>query len=144
MKTNLKAIAVFIPLLMAVFVVQAQTTQIADSTQIIIEEKKNDVTALDILDPVLLPVCGCESVGNPNATPQQFHQDGSVIRGIINPQDIGMCQINEHYWLEESLALGYDIYTAEGNARMANHILETQGIEAWRWSNGCHHALDGA
>lgn len=68
---------------------------------------------------------------------RQFDSDGSVLRGVVNPKDVGKWQINEYYWLEKSLELGYDIYTEEGNRAMAIHILEAQGIEAWSASAEC-------
>jgi hypothetical protein len=106
------------------------------------ETEVESINPLEILDPRLLPVCGCESMGSPHATPRQFNSDGSVLRGYVNPQDIGMCQINEHYWLDKSIELGLDIYTEEGNVRMANYILSTQGIGAWIWSKPCWGHVD--
>ena len=42
----------------------------------------------------LIPVCACESVGRKDAEPRQFDDKGNVVVGLINPNDIGMCQIN--------------------------------------------------
>lgn len=89
------------------------------------------------LDPALLPICSCESVGVPNATPQQFNKDGSVKRGRINSHDIGMCQINETYHGAEAKKLGMDIYTTEGNIKFANYLYEHQGTKPWNWSKSC-------
>lgn len=69
---------------------------------------------------------------------QQFNKDGTVLRGRITPKDIGLFQINEHYWLEESERIGLDIYSIDGNIKMAEHILKTQGRTAWAWSAHCH------
>jgi hypothetical protein len=94
---------------------------------------------LEVLRPQLVPICACESVGNPNAIPQQFNKDGSVIKGKINPSDIGMCQINLRYWGQKAIDLGFDIYTEQGNIKMANWIYDHQGTSPWIWSRGCHH-----
>lgn len=89
------------------------------------------------LDPVLVPVCSCESTGSPYNEPQQYTSDGSLVRGHITPSDWGMCQISTRYWLEESQELGYDLTTEDGNIRMANHIYQNYGIEHWNASRRC-------
>ena len=94
-------------------------------------------------DATLSAICGCESAGNPRATPYQFNADGTVLRGRVNPQDVGMCQINERYHLADSIALGYDIYTAEGNWGYATYLLETQGTTPWNWSRHCWGPSEG-
>lgn len=82
--------------------------------------------------PVELHYVGfCES-GN-----RQFNEDGTVLRGVINSQDVGKYQINEYYHLEESKRLGYDIYTEEGNTDYAIYLYETQGLQPWVWSKPC-------
>jgi len=95
-----------------------------------------------LLNPVLAvpmrPVCGCESVGKPDAEPQHWDADGSVLRGRQNPDDIGMCQINEPTWGDKATELGWDIYTLEGNILMTNWIYSHEGFEPWRYSKGCH------
>jgi hypothetical protein len=90
-----------------------------------------------VLREALKPVCACESAGNPYKTPQQFLPDGSVVRGIVNPLDIGQCQINLHYWGEEAEKLGYDVFTSDGNIRMANHIYDKLGLQPWEASKAC-------
>ena len=96
--------------------------------------------AYEDLRPTLLPVCSCESSyeGNATSIPQQFEQDGITVRtGRINSDDIGMCQINTYYHLEDSQKMGIDIYTAEGNVEYANHLYDTQGVTPWNWSSHC-------
>lgn len=88
------------------------------------------------LRPALLPVCSCESSyeGNSTSIPQQFERDGRVRYGRANAQDRGMCQINEHYHKADSIRLGMDIETEEGNVAFANHLYDTQGLAPWIWS----------
>lgn len=88
-------------------------------------------------DATLAAICGCESMGDPRATPRQFDATGAVLRGRVNPLDVGMCQINEGYHLEAATALGFDIHTAAGNWGYARHLLATQGTQPWSWSKAC-------
>lgn len=90
-----------------------------------------------VLRSELKPICACESVGNPNEEPRQFNADGSVIRGRIDPDDTGMCQINKRYWLAKAQSLGYDIETEQGNIQMANWIYDQSGTQPWKWSKPC-------
>lgn len=94
---------------------------------------------LDLV-PELIPICACESSyeGTKYGTPMQFEKDGTTIRsGRVNPKDKGYCQINEYYWLDVAVKLGYDIYTPEGNVKMANHIYGINGTKDWSWSRKC-------
>jgi cytochrome c556 len=68
---------------------------------------------------------------------RQFDSNGDVLRGKVNPQDVGMFQINEKYHLEKAKELGYDIYTTEGNIKMAAYIYLTEGAKAWSASSKC-------
>lgn len=99
---------------------------------------KKKVQAAPALDPTLKRICSCESQGRPDREPRQFNADGSVLRGKINPKDVGMCQISETYWLDMANKLGYNLETSEGNIRMANYIYEKQGAKPWVWSVSCH------
>lgn len=83
------------------------------------------------LYPVMESVCTCESG-------RQFHADGTVVRGIVNPQDIGMCQINLKYHGAAADALGYDLFTEEGNIRYTNYLYDQQGTQPWYLSGSCH------
>lgn len=112
--------------------VSYEKPQIAEAQELQGEEENRQ-----ILYDELLPVCGCESMGDPTAEPQQFNPDGTIRRGEVNPKDIGMCQISTTYWLDMSVKLGYDLYTEQGNALMANWIYDNYGIEQWNWSRSC-------
>jgi hypothetical protein len=108
----------------AVPIIQEVSINTASSTQEIIEEK---VT----LNPSLLPVSKCESGG------KHFNLDGTVIRGKVNPHDIGLMQINSDYHEASAKKMGLDIYSEEGNIRYANHLYETQGTAPWLASLRC-------
>jgi hypothetical protein len=46
-------------------------------------------------------------------------------------------QINEKYHLEESVKLGMNIHTLEGNLEYAKHLYETEGTKPWKYSSAC-------
>ena len=81
--------------------------------------------------PILIDVASCESHFT------QFNADGTILRGVVNPQDVGVMQINEKYHLSDSIKLGFDIYTLEGNMAYAKHLYKTQGTKPWEYSSQC-------
>lgn len=91
----------------------------------LIAEKNGVNTAL------ALAIAKCESEH------RQFNEDGRVLRGRENPQDVGLFQINEFYHLEDSKKLGFDIYTAKGNVEYAMHIMKRDGVRHWTYSKPC-------
>ena len=101
---------------------------------------KADAEILEI-EPVkqipleLYYVALCES-GN-----RQFDDEGNVIRGKLNPNDIGRWQINETYNGQQARELGYDIYTDEGNYLMAMYLYRKNGLSDWGWSKSCWEPL---
>lgn len=82
-------------------------------------------------------IASCESWGNPTLEPRQFDENGAVLHGVVNPQDIGLAQINLPSWGNKALELGYDIFTPEGNLGMAKWIYDTYGSAPWYLSKGC-------
>ena len=68
---------------------------------------------------------------------RQFDIDGSVIRGDINPYDVGRYQINIFHWSDEAKKLGYDLYTEDGNEAMALYLYKKFGTKPWRSSQKC-------
>lgn len=78
--------------------------------------------------PLLVKICKAESENT------QFRKDGRVMRGSITPSDIGFCQINEPIWNDKARDLGYDIYTEDGNKKMAIYIFLNQGSSPWNSS----------
>ena len=101
------------------------------------EKLKADLSIVTVQKPkVELPsvfkkIAWCESKN------MQFNRDGSVHRGVQNPQDVGKYQINEHYHLEASRALGINIYTTEGNTEYAYRLYKANGTRDWNWSKWC-------
>lgn len=86
----------------------------------------------------LVPVCSCESTGEPDNEPQHFASDGvTVIVGKHNPRDVGMCQINLDAHEETLDELGLDAYDRDDNITYANMLYAQSGLEPWRYSEGC-------
>lgn len=114
------------------------TERIVDETYSEISEQVKVKTTEEILDehfkdtPILKRIAFCES------QKRQFDETtGTVLRGHINSQDVGVMQINEKYHLETSKKLGLDIYTLEGNIDYAKHLYGTQGVKPWIHSSHC-------
>lgn len=80
---------------------------------------------------VLFKIALCES------SLRQFEKDGKPLRGKVNPQDVGLFQINEKWNGAEAKKLGHDIYTTKGNIDMASHLYKRSGTRDWNWSKPC-------
>ena len=86
--------------------------------------------------PVLIQVARCES---------QFRQtdsDGNILHGTVDPRDVGVMQINEHYQGAEAAALGFDIDTLQGNVAYAKVLYAKEGTKPWTASEKCWSASD--
>ncbi|MBI2475719.1 MAG: hypothetical protein HYV67_00560 [Candidatus Taylorbacteria bacterium] len=81
--------------------------------------------------PILAEIAKCES---------QFRhigERGDIIRGKVNPSDIGVMQINEDYHSKEALKLGLDLTTLQGNMAFAKRLYEKEGTAPWQSSSEC-------
>ena len=81
--------------------------------------------------PIMIQVAKCESHF------RQLDSDGEVHRGLKNPADVGVMQINEYYHLDKSVADNYDIYTIAGNTAYARELYEDKGTQPWTSSKAC-------
>ena len=81
--------------------------------------------------PILVDVARCES------TYRQFSSNGGVLRGLVNPADVGVMQINEWYHGKKADDLGLDLHTLEGNLAYAKYLYEKQGVQPWKSSAKC-------
>lgn len=97
-----------------------------------VEDLITEKAKADGIDPVLAnKIAFCES------TMRQFDKDGKVIRGVKNPDDVGLFQINESYHEKASEEMGYDIHTTEGNIDYALWLIKNEGVRHWKASRGC-------
>ena len=69
---------------------------------------------------------------------RHFDENGEVIKGAINPLDTGRYQINLFYHQTQAEALGFDLFTEDGNEAYALWLYDNgNGAWHWRWSESC-------
>lgn len=81
--------------------------------------------------PIMAKIAWCES---------KFKHTGSggvILRGMINPSDIGVMQINEQYHSKTAQILGINLYTLDGNLKYARYLYEREGTRPWASSQKC-------
>lgn len=81
--------------------------------------------------PVMNAIASCESHD------RQIDLSGNIVRGEKNHYDVGVMQINELYHANEAKALGYDIYTIDGNVAFARYLYDKEGAKPWMSSSTC-------
>ncbi len=81
--------------------------------------------------PVLVEIARCESEF------RQFDKNGKIIRGIANPADVGVMQINEFYHADTARNMGINIHTTEGNVAFAKYLYSKYGSSPWSASQPC-------
>jgi len=64
---------------------------------------------------------------------RQWDDKGKIVSS--HTADVGYAQIHVPIWGEKAKELGYDIFSTEGNLRMAHYIWEQSGRSAWVCSN---------
>lgn len=97
----------------------------------VVSTSTSPTASIKSIPPILEKIAKCESGGT------QFKADGTVVTGIVNPQDIGKFQINLKYHGERAKQLGIDLYTEEGNTLYALILYHEQGTTPWNWSKSC-------
>jgi len=104
------------------------------------EDEATGITDTQIvtLRPELVPICSCESMQGKNGTPTHYEADGvTVLRGRVNQNDIGICQINLDYHEKAAISAGLDLFIEADNITYANLLYEQQGNQPWSWSKQC-------
>ncbi|MBX4211140.1 hypothetical protein KW783_04200 [Candidatus Parcubacteria bacterium] len=81
--------------------------------------------------PIMTEIARCESEF------RQVDKYGELVHGRVNPNDIGVMQINVMYHFDRALKLGYDIRTLEGNVAYARALYQEQGARPWLASAAC-------
>jgi len=66
---------------------------------------------------------------------RQYDKNGKTIESPT--KDYGLLQINRKVWGKKAIELGLDVHSTEDNIKMARHIYDVQGIEAWDMSRHC-------
>jgi hypothetical protein len=100
---------------------------------------------IEVVEPIVVvpgipwqlkEIARCESGGT------HYKADGEVVRGRVNPLDIGKYQINLKYHQATAEKMGLDLFDEADNEAYALHLYKTQGAQPWSASNPCHHLLD--
>lgn len=81
--------------------------------------------------PVLADIAWCES------RMRQLGPDGKIFRGVANPDDVGVMQINTQYHEERAVAMNMDLFTLNGNLAYAKYLYEKEGSQPWSSSKAC-------
>jgi len=81
--------------------------------------------------PVMIEVARCES------TFRHTLSDGTVLKGVVDPADTGVMQINKRYHLATANKLGLDLHDIYDNMAYARYLYEKQGVQPWSASSPC-------
>lgn len=79
----------------------------------------------------------CESRIKPFAVNHNKTKDG-----VIWSTDVGYWQLNDYYWEEYLLNLGWDIHDPIQNLEAGFYIMSVYGKDPWVASNNCHGLLN--
>ena len=81
--------------------------------------------------PILIEVARCESEF------RHVNQNGTILRGVANPDDVGVMQINEYYHESRAEKEGLNLYSIEGNVQYAKELYDREGTRPWSASKPC-------
>jgi len=82
--------------------------------------------------PVMAAIAQCESRFR-----QYNAETGSVLRGEVVHEDVGVMQVNETYHKKVADSLGLNLHTMEGNVSYARYLYEREGTVPWNSSKKC-------
>lgn len=81
--------------------------------------------------PVMIEIARCES------TFRHELEDGSVLKGRVDPADTGVMQINMRYHQSKAAAMHLNLEDLYHNMAYARYLYETQGTQPWNASADC-------
>ena len=81
--------------------------------------------------PVMIQIARCES------TFRHTLEDGTVLKGRVDPADTGVMQINLRYHGEKARELGLDLTDLQDNMAYARDLYVRQGTKPWSASASC-------
>src|SRR3989344_1744906 len=82
-------------------------------------------------DPILADIAWCES------RMRHLGKDGSIFRGKVDPDDLGVMQINTRFHGKKAGEMGIELTTLNGNLAYAQYLYDTQGAKPWLASSPC-------
>jgi hypothetical protein len=83
------------------------------------------------VDHVMNEIVRCES------NFRQFDENGEILKGYYNSQDIGVMQINLYYHAEKAKEMNIDLYTTAGNIAYGLYLYQQSGTSPWSASESC-------
>lgn len=105
---------------------------------VLVQEEPDSVTPTQMINQVfgkdaivMIRVAKCES------SLSQFNSDGTIKKGMVNPNDEGIFQINSIDHGDEAYKMNLDIGTLSGNIQFAKWLFDKQGLTPWRYSKSC-------
>jgi hypothetical protein len=81
--------------------------------------------------PILADIAWCES------RLRQLGPDGKIFRGVANPDDVGVMQVNTRYHEEQAVSMNMDLFTLNGNLAYAKYLYKKEGSTPWASSKAC-------
>ncbi|MEN9614458.1 MAG: hypothetical protein RLZZ347_765, partial [Candidatus Parcubacteria bacterium] len=81
--------------------------------------------------PVLAEVARCES------TFRHILSDGKILRGTVNPDDVGVMQINEFYHGKTASKMDLNLKKIDDNLAYAKYLYQKEGLKPWMSSSKC-------
>ncbi|MCF7815684.1 MAG: hypothetical protein K9M10_01360 [Candidatus Pacebacteria bacterium] len=81
--------------------------------------------------PVMIQIARCES------TFRHTIDDGTILRGRVDPADTGVMQINTRYHGTKAMELGLDLTNMYDNMEFARDLYLRQGTKPWNASAPC-------
>ena len=84
-----------------------------------------------VQNSVLADIAWCES------RTRHLDKEGNIVRGTVDPDDIGVMQINTRYHEKKAEELGLDLYSLNGNLAYAQYLYDRQGVKPWLASASC-------
>lgn len=81
--------------------------------------------------PIMAKVAWCESRN------RQFEKDGTIFRGKVNTDDVGVMQVNTYYHESTANKMGLNLMTLEGNLAYGKYLYEKEGTTPWNSSKPC-------
>jgi len=112
----------------AAFAPPVEAGEIAMPTTAEYVERQVDAYFSDI--PIMREIAECES------HKRHYNSNGSVLRGRVNPDDIGVMQINLIH-KEKADELGLNLFSLGDNLAYARYLHDTQGTRPWKYSKKC-------
>jgi hypothetical protein len=105
-------------------VVAESTSTVSNDTEKIVRSYFRDI-------PVMIQIARCES------TFRHTLADGSVLKGVVDPADTGVMQINKRYHEQTATSMRLNLDDIYHNMAYARHLYETQGTQPWSASAPC-------